>query len=72
MMRKDKAGVRILGVIAWALILGAGSTPLLGAEKTVEKSEEKSVSQVAAPEHPSGLNVEKLLYTLNETLQENR
>ncbi|MDD5226659.1 MAG: tetratricopeptide repeat protein [Candidatus Omnitrophica bacterium] len=71
-MKKNIARARALEAVVFGLILGCGSAPLLAAENTVGKSEERSSSQIVSPELAGGQNVEKLIYTLNETLQENR
>jgi tetratricopeptide (TPR) repeat protein len=69
----------ILTAVVLGLLLGAPALTLYAADKESEKSSEKTMSQPAAAEKiveaagvPAGQNVEKLLYTLNETLQENR
>lgn len=59
-------------VFAFFLALGAGIFPAFSAGKTEGKPAEKPAAQVSAPELPDGQNTEQLLYTLNETLQENR
>lgn len=68
----------ILTAMAIVMILCAEVSPLHAAGKNVEKSTRKNVTQIpeTAPKEnlagTSGQNVEKLLSTLNETLQENR
>ena len=77
-MKKNIARMGGLAVVASSLILGAGPFTLCAAEKVAEKPEGKSATAASLPEKnitaasSNGQNVEKLLYTLNETLQENR
>lgn len=74
-MRKNVAHIGIFVTAALGLTLGTGSLKLDAAEKDVGKVgsqlpvAEKSVEAAATSD---AQNVEKLLYTLNETLQENR
>lgn len=70
MMKRNTIPQRIF--FAAILTLSVGPCSLFAVEKTVEKSVEKSMPRVAASEIPDEKNTEKLLYTLNETLQENR
>ena len=59
-------------VLALFLALGTGPLPVFAAGKTEDKPAGKPTPQVNVPDLPDGQNTEKLLYTLNETLQENR
>ena len=58
--------------LALFLALGTGPLPVFAAGKTEDKPAGKPTPQVNVPDLPDGQNTEKLLYTLNETLQENR
>ena len=64
--------VRKRVVFALFLALGMGALPVFAAGKTENKPAGKSTPQGNVPELLDGQNTEKLLYTLNETLQENR
>lgn len=72
-----RKGILAAAILIW--IFGAGSAAFCAAGPEKDKPAEKSAVQppVAArtlepAAMPEGQNVEKLLYTLNETLQENR
>lgn len=67
-----KNTVRKGAIFAIILLLGLGALPLFAAEKPASKPIEKSALAEASTDLPDGKNVEKVLYTLNETLQENR
>lgn len=76
---KNIGRTEILVAIGFVSILVAGSLTLCAADKETVKSSGKTVPQTSVAEKavetaamPNGQDVEKLLYTLNETLQENR
>ena len=78
-MRQNSASRGILAVVVLGFFLATGSLTLFAADKKTGKSSEKSAQQTPGPDKkvetsavPEGPNVEKLIYTLNETLQENR
>ena len=72
---KGSCRVLIFFPLVVGLVFGGGTAALYAADKTPAKTAkrgplaEDSMSETAAPE---GQNAEKLLYTLNETLTENR
>ena len=55
-------------LLSWGVLF----SPLSAAEEPGGKPAEKSAPKAVAADLPDGQNTEKLLYTLNETLQENR
>lgn len=63
--------VRKKTAIALFLVWGIAAAPVFAAVGTEGKPAGNSAPQVT-PDLPDGQNTEKLLYTLNETLQENR
>ena len=78
-MKRDIAVLGRFTAVFLVLMVVAGPMGLYAADKDAGKPSGKSALQASAAEKkggvavmPEGQNVEKLLYTLNETLQENR